>query len=291
MARPVALVSCAEARQHDHDMDFIVRSLGDRGRFTEVVNWDDYSQDWSRFDAAIVRSPWDYHHRYEEFLQWINAVSGATSLLNCSEIILWNTNKIYLDEMISAGIAVIPTTFVAGAEDLVGVHDQLSKDVVVKPTISAGSHNTKRHVNQSVEATAQILGLIDKGKVAMVQPYQRFIDERGETGMLYFNGEFSHAFRKGAILSDGEGEMNGLFVEEDIGTREPTGQEKELGDDVMDFVFNKFGHYPLYARVDVVRGSAGVPVLMELELTEPSLYLHMSPDASTRFASAVLARL
>ena len=291
MARPVALVSCAEARHHDHDLDLVVRALGDRGRIAEVVDWDDSSQDWSRFDAAIVRSPWDYHRRYEEFLQWVSNVSTKTQLLNSEEILRWNTNKVYLGEMIEDGIAVIPTTFVAGAEDMVRVHEQLSGDVVVKPTVSAGSNNTKRHIQQSVEAAAHVLSLIDSGKVAMVQPYQRFIDERGETGMLYFNGEFSHAFRKGAILSDGEGAMNGLFVEEDIRSRQPSGQELELGDDVMSFIFDKFGYFPLYARVDVVRGSAGVPVLMELELAEPSLYLHTGTDAATRFASAVLARL
>jgi hypothetical protein len=85
--------------------------------------------------------------------------------------------------------------------------------------------------------------------------------------------------------------MNGLFVEEDIRSRQPSGQERELGEDVMSYIFDKFGYYPLYARVDVVRGSAGVPVLMELELAEPSLYLHTGTDAATRFASAVLARL
>lgn len=291
MTRPVALVSCDEARHHDHDLDPIIRALGDRGRIAQVVNWDDSSQDWSGFDAVIVRSPWDYHHRYDEFLQWVNNVSTQTQLLNCEEILTWNTNKVYLGEMIEAGIAVIPTTFVASAEEMVQVNDQLSGDVVVKPTVSAGSNNTKRHMHQSVEAAAHVLSLLDSGKVAMVQPYQRFIDERGETGMLYFNGEFSHAFRKGAILSDGEGAMNGLFVEEDIRTRQPSGQERELGDDVMSFIFNKFGYYPLYARVDVVRGSAGVPVLMELELAEPSLYLHTGSDAASRFASAVLARL
>lgn len=291
MARPVALVSCAEARHHDHDLDLIVRALGDRGRIAEVVDWDDSSQDWSRFEVAIVRSPWDYHRRYDEFLHWVDHASGQTQLLNSKEILQWNTNKVYLGEMIDAGIPVIPTTFVAGAEDMVRVHDQLSGDVVVKPTVSAGSNNTTRHIQQSADAAAHVLSLIDGGKVAMVQPYQRFIDERGETGMLYFNGEFSHAFRKGAILSQGEGTMNGLFVEEDIRSRQPSGQERELGEDVMSYIFDKFGYYPLYGRVDVVRGSAGVPVLMELELAEPSLYLHTGTDAATRFASAVLARL
>jgi hypothetical protein len=81
---------------------------------------------------------------------------------------------------------------------------------------------------------------------------------------------------------------NGLYAEEDISARDASSQEREVGEQVMDFIVEKFGYAPLYARVDVVRGSAGVPVLMELELAEPSLYLHMDRDAGTRFASAVV---
>ena len=43
----------------------------------------------------------------------------------------------------------------------------------------------------------------------------------------------------------------------------------------------------LYARVDLVRDDRGAPVLMELELIEPSLYLRTDPGAPGRFAAAV----
>jgi glutathione synthase/RimK-type ligase-like ATP-grasp enzyme len=213
-------------------------------------------------------------------------------LHNTADIIRWNTNKEYLAEMIEAKIPVIPTTFVRSAEDLVTITNEgmLERDIVVKPTVSAGSNNTERHIESPVKAAAHIGSMLDSDKVVMAQPYQRFIDERGETGMLYFNGKFSHAFRKGAILATGDNIKNGLFIEEDIGPRDASEQERELGDDVMRFIKKKFGEYPLYARVDVVRGSAGVPVLMELEMAEPSLFLHTSRDAATRFASAVVER-
>ncbi|WP_433471368.1 hypothetical protein [Saccharomonospora azurea] len=48
----------------------------------------------------------------------------------------------------------------------------------------------------------------------------------------------------------------------------------------------------LYARVDVVTGDDGRPVLLELELTEPYLgFTHAAPAAPSRFASAVLDQL
>lgn len=292
MSRVIALVSGAEARDFDTDLPYLSRALGDRGIITEVVDWDNASTDWSRYSMAIVRSPWDYHRRYPEFLAWLDTVSAATTLQNSADIIRWNTNKEYLAELVDAKIGVIPTTFVRTAEDLVTITNEgvLERDIVVKPTISAGSNNTERHEESPVKAAAHLGFLLDAGFVAMVQPYQRFIDERGETGMVYFNGQLSHSFRKGAILATGENIKNGLFAVEEITPRTASAQERELGEAVMSFVKKKFGEYPLYARVDVVRGSAGVPVVMELEVAEPSFFLQFDHEAPSRFAAAVMAR-
>ena len=292
MSRVIALVSGAEAREFDTDLPHLSRALGDRGIITEVVDWDNASVDWSRFSMAIVRSPWDYHRRYPEFLTWLDAVSAVTTLQNPADVIRWNTNKEYLDELVDAKIGIVPTTFVRSAQDLVTITNEgmLERDIVVKPTISAGSNNTERHEESPVKAAAHLGFLLDAGFIAMVQPYQRFIDERGETGMVYFNGQLSHSFRKGAILATGENIKNGLFTVEDIAPRTASAQERELGEAVMTFVKKKWGEYPLYARVDVVRGSAGVPVVMELELAEPSFFLQVDHEAPSRFASAVLAR-
>ena len=291
MSRPVALVSCAEARHRDIDLDPIVRALADRGCVAEIVDWDDNDQDWSRFAAAIIRSPLEYHKRYDEFLPWAQRVSTQTQLFNSAEVIAWNTDKLYLREMAADGIPLIPTHFVEDEDQLADLAKVLDGDIVVKPTVSAGSNNTERHVHNAHAALSHIKDVLAMGKNVMVQPYQKFIDERGETGLVYFNGEFSHAFRKGPILKDGTKETNGLFVVEDIRPRRASREERELGDSVIDYIHRIFGAHMLYARVDVVRGSGGYPVLMELEMTEPSFFFHTSPDSATRFASAVLARL
>lgn len=291
MSRPVALVSCAEARHRDIDLDPIVRALGDRGVVAPIVDWDDLEQDWSQFSAAVIRSPWDYHKRYDEFLPWAQRVSTETQLLNNADVIEWNTDKLYLREMIAADIPTIPTQFIEQVSDINDIVELLEHDIVVKPTVSAGSNNTERHVHVPQAARSHIESVLQMGKKVMVQPYQKFIDEQGETGLVYFNGELSHAFRKGPILSGVEKQTNGLFVVEDISPRRATREERELGDQVIDFIHNTFGTHMLYARVDVVRGSGGYPVLMELEMTEPSFFFHTSPDSAARFASAVLARL
>jgi hypothetical protein len=41
---------------------------------------------------------------------------------------------------------------------------------------------------------------------------------------------------------------------------------------------------PLYARVDLIPSEDGKPCLLELELTEPSLFLAHSPGTAKRFA-------
>ena len=287
MPRPVALVSASEARHHDSDLPLLVRAFADRGVPADIVDWDS-DQDWSRWDLVIVRSPWDYHKRLEEFLAWVDSVSAATTLVNPRQMLRWNTDKGYLAELIEAEIPCVPTAFVAVDEDLAGV--DLDGDIVVKPTVSAGSNNTERHTGDPDDAEHHIRNLLAMGKTAMVQPYQRFIDDNGETGLLFFDGVLSHAFRKGPILSSGDNVKNGLFVEEDIGPREPNDQEIELGEAVLGFVTDKFDAVPLYARVDMVRGSRGAPVVMELEMTEPSLFLHVAPGSAERFVSAALAR-
>lgn len=290
MPKNVALVSCEEAHDHDSDLPLLIRAFGDRGIVADVVDWDNSTVDWSQYVAAVLRSPWDYHRRHDEFVQWLSMVSTMTRLFNPADIVAWNIDKTYLKELVAAGIPVIPTTYVTNAEDLVLANDLIKGDVVVKPTVSAGSNNTERHIDSRTTAAAHITSLLDAGKVAMVQPYQRFIDERGETGMLYFNGAFSHAFRKGAILATGENTKNGLFTEEDIGPRDASREELDLGEQVVEFIRERFGEHPLYARVDVVRGSAGMPVVMEVELAEPSLFLHTSRDSAARFVQAFLAR-
>ncbi|NDB06818.1 MAG: hypothetical protein EBX95_14095, partial [Acidimicrobiia bacterium] len=61
-----------------------------------------------------------------------------------------------------------------------------------------------------------------------------------------------------------------------------------LGDDVVRWVTERFG-LPLYARVDLLPTADG-PIIIELEMTEPSLYVSLGDGAADRFARAVLSR-
>jgi len=284
----IALVSCAYAKDRDEDLPVVADALRRAGRAVTIAHWDDASVDWSRYEAAIVRSPWDYWMRYDEFLAWVARASAATLLLNSAEMLRWNTDKRYLGEMAMAGVPVIPTAYV---DDDSSVADEiLGGDIVVKPTVSAGSNDTTRHRNDPGAARGAVRAVLALGKTAMVQPYQAAVDSDGETGLLYFDGEFSHAFCKAALLT-GEVARNNLFAEEMITPRTATAAQRALGDKVMTWVTERFGEAPLYARVDMLPGPDGSPVLIELEMSEPSLFLFTSEGSEDRFAAAVLSRL
>ena len=47
----------------------------------------------------------------------------------------------------------------------------------------------------------------------------------------------------------------------------------------------------LYARIDMIPGLDGEPLLVELELTEPSLFLGTAPGAADRLSTAIAQRL
>jgi len=288
----IALVTSREARDHDKDLQPVYDALIARGVEVETHNWDDAAVNWKLFAAAIVRSPWDYHRRFDEFMHWLRHVSQCTTLHNPADVIAWNLDKTYLTECVAAEIETIPTLFVYSEDDLVDeVHELLASDVVVKPTVSAGSNNTERFQNNYHAAVAFVGEVLLLGKTVMVQPYQKSIDEEHETALNYFNGQFSHAFRKGAILSSGVNVKNGLFVVEDISPRRPTETQRALGDAVMSFLETRWGEVPLYARIDMVPGDTGAPVVIEIEMAEPSFFFHTDTGAADRFADAVLARI
>jgi hypothetical protein len=280
----IALVTTESARGHDKDLGILSRALDASGVKWNIVNWDDPQVQWSEYSIAVLRSPWDYHERIAEFSAWLKVVATQTRLLNTLPIVEWNLDKRYLRELMNDDIAVMNTVFVESETDL--ANEVLSADVIVKPAISAGSNNTARYKHDVVGATDHARKLLINGIAVLVQPYQSAIDEYGETGLVYLGGQFSHGFRKAPIFADTDQNHNGLYVVEDITLRIPSAAERAFGDKVVAFVTNKFGTAPLYARVDMVVNAAGVPELMELELTEPSLFLHLDDDSPTRAALA-----
>lgn len=284
----VALVTARVARGFDDDLPPLTAALSAAGVSHAVVDWDDPGVDWAEFALVVVRSVWDYTRRRAELLAWAERVASVTRIANPPDVLRWNSDKRYLADLERAGVAVVPTLFAAPGEP-VGWPD--ADEVVVKPAVSAGALDTARYpAERRAEAAAHVARLHADGRTAMVQPYLRAVEaERAETLVVMLGGAFSHALRKGPLLIPGLEVVGGLYVEEDIGPATPTGAELAAARAALAAVPG--GPDLLYARVDLVGGADGAPVLMELELVEPSLFLAHAPGAADRVAAAIRSRL
>jgi hypothetical protein len=121
----------------------------------------------------------------------------------------------------------------------------------------------------------------------MVQPYLASVDIHGETGTYVFGGEVSHAVTKGAVLAVGDGPHHdfSLAINQPAAGAPVEPELAAFARHVLTLL--PFDEPVLYARVDTVMGADGRPLLLELELTEPFLFLETNPAAAGRFAGAV----
>ncbi len=274
----------------------LTAALERRGVDAEVVEWDDPAADWGAYGVVVVRSTWDYAPRRDEFLAWAARVAAATDLANPSDVLRWNTDKRYLRDLERSGVPIVPTTWLtegdaAQLDDVLGSSDVLgSGDVVVKPVISAGAVDTSRYpTHRAAEARAHARRLLTAGRGVIVQPYVGAIDEQGEAGLVFAAGRFSHAIRKAPILRPTMTYVDGLYAEERITPRSASSDEVELAERILDLVPGGRARL-LYARVDLVPGHDG-PLLLELEVTEPSLFLDCAPGSEETFADATVERI
>jgi glutathione synthase/RimK-type ligase-like ATP-grasp enzyme len=236
--------------------------------------WDDGAVEWSEFELVVVRSTWDYPDRRDDFLAWADALPRV---LNSPNVLRWNTDKAYLATLATE---TVPTSFLEPGAPFV------APDVpfVVKPSVGAGSIGAARYDAGDGRASEHVDRLHAAGKTVMVQPYLVAVDHEEELALHYVGGEFSHAVRKAAMLPRGANPGEGLFVEERISSTEPSADELTLAEKtIATLPFDRSGL--LYARVDLLPG----PVVLEVELTEPSLYLGYAEGAAERFADAIAA--
>jgi glutathione synthase/RimK-type ligase-like ATP-grasp enzyme len=291
----LALVTAAAARDLDEDLPPLLEALRAHGAEVQTPNWDDAAVDWSDFDLALLRSTWDYTQRVAEFLAWTDRAAQATRLANPAEIVSWNTDKHYLAVLERAGVPIVPGAFIEpGADaaaqlaDFLQAHD--SAEFVVKPAIGAGSRDAQRYGRHDCDAAlGHAQRLLGEQRSVLLQPYLDRVDEHGETALIYFGGRFSHAIRKGPLLRKGEGATRALFATEHITPRTPAAAEFAVAEKTLAAM--PFAQPLLYARVDLIHDASGAPRVLELELTEPSLFFAHSEGSAARFAAAILKSL
>ena len=280
MTARVALTTCGQLPDGDEDAELLVAALHRAGACPSWQRWDDPSVDWHAFDCALIRSTWDYTLRRDEFVAWARSVPR---LVNNATVIEWNSAKTYLADLAAAGLPVVSSAFLPpGQEQL-----PFTGDIVIKPAVGAGSRGAGRFLlpDQRAAASSHVTRLHADGLTVLIQPYCTDIDTQGETAIIWLGGRPSHVVRKAALLPPGSAHQlqqpsaaiaHSLFVAENISASQASSAQLAVARAATAYVQESFGPVA-YARVDLLPTSAG-PVVTELELIEPSLFLGFAPD-------------
>lgn len=275
----VAIAVSRGSLDRDADTPLLVEALAAVGVSSRPARWDDPGERWAEYELVVVRSTWDYVGRLEEFLAW---AASVPRLVNPPDVLRWNTDKRYLRELGAAGVPVAPTVWVPVGER----PDLPPGELVVKPAVSNGARDTGRYGPGDEDAAlAHVERLHAAGRLVMVQPYIEALDVSGETGVVVIGGQPSHAIVKGPRLV-GRG-ISSLGGSEGVVAGSAGADELALASRVLDLVPGGPQRL-LYARVDLVPGAGGAPMLLELEVSEPSLFLALCEGAAGRLAREIV---
>lgn len=276
------------AEDPDHDTPLLLTALRDRGVSAAPVVWHG-DDDLASFDLLVIRSPWDYPERAADFAAWLDRADAATRVLNPPAVVRWNLDKHYLRDLAGAGVRVVPTDYAATADDArLALAAHVAARVVVKPAVSAGARDTGLFDADDPAALLLAERIVAGGGTAMIQPEVPELSAGGEKALYAIDGHFTHAIAKGALLAYGGGLIGGVYVEHPEPV-EATDAERAFADEVLRAVATVTGHgVPLYARIDTVDSAEHGLVVLEVELVEPALNLHVAPRALPTVVDAIV---
>jgi glutathione synthase/RimK-type ligase-like ATP-grasp enzyme len=283
----IAVVTSEVGLARDADLPLILAALRAEGLAAEAVRWDDGDADWGRFDLAVIRSTWDYAGRLDDFLTWADTAAAVTRLWNPLPVVRWNADKRYLLDLAEAGVPVVPTRVIAPGARVGEADFDPAEELVVKPAVSAGARDTARYRPGSHgDAARHAQMLLDQGRAVLVQPYLPLVAE-GERALVFVAGTFSHAMRKGPLLTEPGVIDNARDAHPGLVPYQPT--DGELDTALKALAAVPWPETPLFARVDLALDGTREPVVMELELLEPNLFLKANPQGLERLVAAIAA--
>lgn len=278
----IAFVTNPRHPEIEDDDRPLAGALAKRGALVLTASWDDPDFAWDKVDLALLRSPWDYHRRYEEFLGWLARAEAVTNVINDPGVVRWNINKRYLHELAGKGVLTVPTAFVARGEtaSLQKLCSTRGWDtVVLKPSVSADSWETIRVTPAQYGEGQAYLDRHRAEREIMVQPFVNDVEEGGEHSLMFFGGSYSHAVRKNSAFKGGR----------HVG---PEGRPSDPGSDAVEMARSVLAKASVpeipYARVDLARDESGAPLLLELELFEPTLFFLEEPGSEERLARILM---
>ncbi|WP_307045112.1 ATP-grasp domain-containing protein [Agromyces ramosus] len=262
----------------------LIEAFAERGVDAEPVAWSDPAADWRAYDAAVLRSTWDYVDRPARFLETAAAIErSGCMLLNPPDAVRWNADKRYLDDLDRLGVPIVPLVRGTPADATrirAAITDSGWRELVLKPAVGVGGSGVVRTDLASLE---DVLQAIPSGTEVMVQPFVDAILDEGELSFIFVGGALSHVLRKRP--AKGDFRAHGIYGGTVVAAAASAGDAAEVEAMLARLPFDL-----LYARFDVVRVDGRLAVL-ELELIEPMLYFDLAPGSAGRLADATLARL
>jgi hypothetical protein len=286
--KQITLVTGRDMPGPDRETPLIADALRSLGVESEVAVWRD-PRDWRQSSLILLRTPWDYAHHLDEFLDWTALAAKVSRLKNTADVVRWNSHKGYLLELERRGVAIVPTRLFParpGADmrsDLLGLAQQGHwKEVVVKPAVGLSGIGSMRGGIDDPALADHLAGLL-RGGDALVQPFIPSIISEGELSLVFVDSAFTHAVRKRPRRGD-------YRVQDNHGG---TVHHHEASANEISVAGAALACAPsatIYARVDLACVDE-VPVAMELEVIEPELFLRFSPTATIALAMALKAEL
>ncbi len=278
----IVLVTCEAWPELSASDALFAGALVPHGYEVAAAPWNGLQAPFDSADHIILRATWDYPLHHEKFLDWVSGLGErGASLLNPPALVTWNSNKRYLLDLQEWGFAV-PTTMLLepNREAVAEAFAALPGDGVLKPSVGASGRNVTLLPKGE---TPDFDWLNETPAHVVLQELVPEVASDGELSLVFFDGEFSHAVRKRP--QPGEFRINSQYG----GENELVAATPRIIAQAADVLW-RLPELPLYARVDGVDRD-GVLLLLELELIEPGLFLHLAPGAAERFAAATAHRL
>jgi glutathione synthase/RimK-type ligase-like ATP-grasp enzyme len=267
--------------------EILMRSLEKRGLKVARYAWENQDVNWKDTKYILIRTPWNYHSKWDAFFTWFEKTSQYTPFLNPEAIVLWNLDKRYLFDLEKKGVNIAKTRILEKGSDrsLKSAFLELQcEEAVLKPLISAGGRQTFRLNASNIHEHEGILKELLLSEAMMIQEFQKSIPIDGELSLMYFGGKYTHAVLKKAKAGDFRVQDN---FDGTVHDHVASAEEKAFAE----FTLSKVKPLPIYGRVDIFSDNNGRLALAELELIEPELWFRNHPPAADVFADEILQLL
>ena len=263
--------------------ELLQTALEEKGLMVCKRDWADKHFDWTKTKYAIFRTTWDYFEKFEEFFSWLEITKHKTTFINSAEIINWNIDKHYLQDLEKNGINIAPTLFVEKGDKITlqELFDKTNcKEAVIKPAISGAARHTYRITPNNCLDYENIFQQLIKKECMLFQEFLQNITKMGEISLIMIGGKYTHAVKKIAKKGD-------FRVQDDHGGKVEKYYPSRTEILFAEQCIRNSPFSPIYARVDIVYDNKDKPSLSELELIEPELWFRNYPKSAELLAKEI----